>query len=100
MEETLNLEEILDIIKKNLLLIVGLAVAGAVVAYLFTSLFMTNQYRATTQILVGQAQGVESFTNQDIQMNLNMINTYQDIIKSPFILDEVVVTINVNVKWS
>lgn len=90
MEETLNLEEIIDIIRKNLVMIIGFALLCAVFAMFITTFFMTNQYRATTQILVGQAQGVETFTNQDIQTNLQLINTYRDIIKSPFILDEVV----------
>lgn len=96
MEETLNLEEILGIIKKNLLIIISLAGVGALSAYLITTFLMTDQYRATTQILVGQSQGVESFTNQDIQTNLQMINTYRDIIQSPFILDEVVDNLNLS----
>ena len=46
MEETLNLEGILEVIKKNLTLIFGAVAAFA------TAFLMTPQYEANTQVLV------------------------------------------------
>lgn len=90
MEETLNLEDILEVIKKNILMIVVMTLwFGCIAAYVTFSL-ITPQYEAKTQILVSQAQNAEAINNQDIQASLQLINTYRDIIKSPTVLDEVV----------
>ena len=90
MEETLNLEDILEVINKNLLMIAILTLLfGCITAY-GTIFLMTPQYEAKTQILVSQAQETEVVNNQDIQASLQLINTYRDIIKSPTVLDDVV----------
>ncbi|CAD2074879.1 Capsular polysaccharide type 8 biosynthesis protein cap8A [Jeotgalicoccus aerolatus] len=90
MEETLNLEDILEVIKKNFLMIAIMTLLfGCITAY-GTIFLMTPQYEAKTQILVSQAQETEVVNNQDIQASLQLINTYRDIIKSPTVLDDVV----------
>lgn len=89
MEETLNLEEILDVLKKNILMIISLALLAGAIAAFATAFLMTPQYRATTQVLVSQSEQTESFTQQDIQASLQVINTYSDIITSPAILEPV-----------
>lgn len=96
MEETLNLEEILEVIKKNLAMIIGLALLlGALTAFA-TAFLMTPQYQATTQVLVSQAEQQETISNPDVQTSLQLVNTYSDIITSPAILDEVVENLDLN----
>lgn len=90
MEETLNLEDILEVIKKNLAMIIALVLLFGAAAAFATAFLMTPQYEANTQILVSQSQESESVNNQDIQASLQLINTYRDIIKSPTVLDDVV----------
>ena len=90
MEETLNLEDILDVIKKNFLMIAIMTLLFGCIAAYGTIFLMTPQYEARTQILVSQAQETEVVNNQDIQASLQLINTYRDIIKSPSVLDDVV----------
>ena len=90
MEETLNLEDILEVIKKNLWMIISLMLLFGAIAAFATALLMTPQYEANTQILVSQSENAESVNNQDIQASLQLINTYRDIILSPTVLDDVV----------
>lgn len=90
MEETLNLEDILEVIKKNLWMIISLVLLFGAIAAFATALLMTPQYEANTQILVSQSENAESVNNQDIQASLQLINTYRDIILSPTVLDDVV----------
>ncbi len=94
MEETLNLEDILEVIKKNLAMIIALVLLFGAAAAFATAFLMTPQYEANTQILVSQSQESESVNNQDIQASLQLINTYRDIIKSPTVLDDVVSNLN------
>lgn len=95
MEETLNLEDILDVIKKNLIMIISLTLLFGALAAFATALLMTPQYEANTQILVSQSQDSDAgINNQEIQANLQLINTYRDIIKSPTVLDDVVANLD------
>ncbi|MCG1009936.1 capsule biosynthesis protein [Salinicoccus sp. ID82-1] len=95
MEETLNLEDILEVIKKNLAMIIALVLLFGSIAAFATAFLMTPQYEANTQILVSQSQDSEvAVDNQNIQASLQLINTYRDIIKSPTVLDDVVANLN------
>ncbi|MFC3420045.1 YveK family protein [Salinicoccus hispanicus] len=97
MEETLNLEDILEVIKKNLAMIIALVLLFGAIAAFATAFLMTPQYEANTQILVSQSQDSEvAVDNQNIQASLQLINTYRDIIKSPTVLDDVVVNLNLD----
>lgn len=92
MEETLNLEDILGVIKKNLIMIISLGLLFGAAAAFATALIMTPQYEANTQVLVTQSQESSdgAVNNQDIQASLQLVNTYRDIILSPTVLDDVV----------
>ncbi|MEH6955587.1 YveK family protein, partial [Neobacillus drentensis] len=51
--------------------------------------FLTPIYQASTQILVNQAKTDQAFDYYQVETNLQLINTYNVIIKSPVILDKV-----------
>lgn len=82
MEETVSLKEIFDILKKHFSMILismfaGLAIAGAV-----TFFIMTPQYSSRAQMIVAQPKSDNPDQNlNDVNYNLQMLNTYKDIIK-------------------
>ncbi|WP_166626745.1 YveK family protein [Jeotgalicoccus sp. S0W5] len=94
MEETLNLEDILDVIKSSALMIAIMTLLFGCIAAFGTLFFITPQYESNTQILVSQSQQSEVIDNQDIQASLQLVNTYRDIIKSPTVLDDVIQNLN------
>ena len=50
---------------------------------------MKPQYQANTQVLVNQKEKNPEMMAQEVQGNIQLVNTYSEIIKSPRILDEV-----------
>lgn len=98
MEEEINLIEIFKILKKRAGLLVNLSLVGLIFASVFTFFIVTPQYSSTTQLLVNKSyddtQGVQL---SDINTNVQMINTYRDIIKGPVILEEVIKDANLNI---
>lgn len=82
MEETISLKEIFGILKKHISSIlismfVGLGLAGFV-----TFFVMSPQYSSRAQLIVAQTQNENSANNlNDVNYNLQMLNTYKDIIK-------------------
>lgn len=90
MEEEISLVELFDVIKKRMSMIVSLGLIGLIIASIFTFFIITPQYSATTQVLVNRTtESAEGIQLNDINTNVQMINTYKDIIKGPVILDEV-----------
>lgn len=90
MEETISLQDLFKTLKKRLGLIALMTLLAITVAGVVSFLVLTPMYETSTQILVNQEQSEASqLTNQNIQTDLQLINTYSVIIKSPAILDEV-----------
>lgn len=95
MEEAISLQELMRILKKRFvllftILILAMTIAGAVSYY-----FLTPIFQVSTQILINQKQlEQDQFSSQDIDTNLQLINTYNVIIKSPIILSKVIDNLN------
>lgn len=89
MEEEISLVELFSILRKRLGMIIGLSFLGFILSFIFTFFVVTPQYSATTQMLVSQTEANQPIQQGDINTNLQLINTYKDIIKGPVILDEV-----------
>jgi len=96
-EETMSLQEILKIIKKRLLLIISLTIVAVSIAIVLSFYILTPIYEVNTQILVNQKSSSEEvYSWSQIETDLQLINTYNDIIKSPVILDKVIEQLNIN----
>jgi capsular polysaccharide biosynthesis protein len=88
MEETISLKELLETLKKRLLLIVSITLIAAIISGVVSFYFLTPIYQASTQILVNQKKSEQSlYSTSEVQTNLQLINTYNVIITSPRILD-------------
>lgn len=97
MEETINIREIFKLLKKRLIMICAITLAFTTVSAIYTYLFITPEYEATTQMLVNQASNDQSQYNlNQIETNVQYINTYSVIIKSPIILDDVINELNLD----
>ncbi|WP_172371570.1 YveK family protein [Sporosarcina jiandibaonis] len=87
MEETISLQELFRTLKKRLGLIALITIIAVTISGVVSFWLLTPIYQSSTQILVNQTkQEQNQFNTQDIQVNLQLINTYNQIIKSPAIL--------------
>ncbi|MDC7763019.1 Wzz/FepE/Etk N-terminal domain-containing protein [Priestia aryabhattai] len=91
MEETISLRELFAVLRKRLWLIVLITIIAATVSAVISFFVLTPVYESKTQILVNQAKNDQQlYSNQTVQTNVQLINTYNDIITSPVILDKVI----------
>ena len=98
MEETISLQELFKTVRKRLSLIALITAIAITISGVISFVVLTPIYQASTQILVNQAKddSAGQFTTQDIQANLQVINTYSEIIKSPVILSKVIEELNLD----
>ncbi|WP_239734028.1 Wzz/FepE/Etk N-terminal domain-containing protein [Mammaliicoccus sp. H-M33] len=89
MEETIDLSKLLLILKKNMKYLIILPIVFLALSMVITFVFMTPKYSSSTQVLVNQKETDNQTMAQQVQSNLQLVNTYSEIIKSPRILDKV-----------
>lgn len=88
MEETISLKELLQTLKKRFYLILTITLLAVLVSGVISYFFLTPIYQSSTQLLVNQSKNEQAMYNyNEVQTNLQLINTYNVIIKSPAILD-------------
>ncbi|PBB06448.1 YveK family protein [Salimicrobium humidisoli] len=93
MEETISLKEIMSVLKKRWQLIAGCVIGAILLSAIATFFFMTPTYQYSSEFIVNQEksnnQQQAGYDINEIRSNVELINTYNVIIKSPAILDEV-----------
>ncbi|PNZ24940.1 capsular polysaccharide synthesis enzyme CapA [Staphylococcus petrasii] len=89
MENSLDLSKVMSAIKKNWKLIILLPIIFMLISLLITMFLMKPKYEANTQVLVNQKEKNSQLMAQEVQSNIQLVNTYTEIVKSPRILDEV-----------
>lgn len=91
MEETINLKDLFRTVRKKKALILILTVIAITISGVVSYIFLTPTYQASTQILINQEKVESTVLNPaNIQTDLQLINTYNVIIKSPAILGKVI----------
>ncbi|WNS81174.1 Wzz/FepE/Etk N-terminal domain-containing protein [Domibacillus sp. DTU_2020_1001157_1_SI_ALB_TIR_016] len=97
MEETISLKELAQTLKKRLKLIVLITVAAALISGIISYFVLTPIYQSSTQVLVNQAKTEQQLYNPaEVQTNLQLISTYNVIMKSPAILEKVAQNLDLN----
>ncbi|MEC0344804.1 YveK family protein [Peribacillus frigoritolerans] len=90
MEETISINDIFKTLKKRWKLIMLLTLIAALISGTISYFLLTPVYQSSTQILVNQKQSENQLDSTQIKSNIDMINTYSVIIKSPAILEKVI----------
>ncbi|WP_241739352.1 YveK family protein [Anoxybacillus flavithermus] len=97
MEETISLRELFQTLRKRAWLIIAMTVIATMISGIVSYFVLTPIYQASTQLLVNQAKSEQPIYNiNEIQTNLQLINTYNVIMKSPAILDIVKEELDLN----
>jgi capsular polysaccharide biosynthesis protein len=98
MEETISLRELFYTLRKRIWMIISIAVVATVTSGIISFYVLTPIYSSSTQLLVNKEKSEQPMYNVgEIQTNLQLINTYNVIIKSPAILDLVAKELDMDV---
>lgn len=102
MEEEISLVELFAILKKRIGLIINATLIGVLLASIYTFFIATPQFSSTTDLIVnrGQSEQQTAIERSEIDTNLQLINTYSDIITRPVILDHVVEELDMEISSS
>ena len=88
---TLDLRTIWILVRKNILLITGLAVAGAVAFYFYSNYFITPQYQAKMQLAVTTREDAQiSITAGELTSAAQLVNTYAVVLTNDSLMEEII----------
>lgn len=90
--EEINLEELLKFFISKIKFIALVTVIFLVLGFVYVNFILTPMYHSsTTLILVGNSDNQNSITTQnDINLNKNLVSTYSEIVKSRTVLQQVI----------
>ncbi|WYP26058.1 Wzz/FepE/Etk N-terminal domain-containing protein [Alkalihalobacillus sp. FSL W8-0930] len=102
MEETTSLKDILYTLKGQFKLLILLPVIAIAFTAIVSFFLLTPKYQSDTQLLISQTNGGldQAFTQTEIRTNIELINTYNEIIKNARILEPVILETNVDLTTS
>lgn len=86
MGETISLQELFQTLKKRFILILSLTILSTMIGGIVSYFYLTPVYQASIKLLV-QNSSTTFINASEINTNLQLINTYNVIIKDPAILD-------------
>ncbi|KMT58467.1 capsular polysaccharide biosynthesis protein [Listeria fleischmannii 1991] len=90
MEETMNVKRLWGLLKKNKWLIFMSTCVCVLLMSVYLYAFSVPTYQSETEVLINQSVPENTVVqSQDVQANLQLVNTYTSIITSPRILSAV-----------
>ncbi|MBG9981832.1 hypothetical protein HZY86_01740 [Aerococcaceae bacterium DSM 111020] len=90
MNQLIQFKDVMDFLKKYILLILSSALLGGAIAFAVSSTLISKQYQSNVQILVNQKPADQDTVQiNEIQTNVSMINTYVDILFGDRVLSDV-----------
>ena len=100
--DTIDLRQLFEIVRRNLLLIVAVTVLFAAVGYLGTTFLITPQYEASAILIVNSREGQQlqgSVTNDSLNSAKQLVETYSVILKSDTVLDQTIEDLNLPLSY-
>lgn len=100
--ETIDLREIILLLKKNLLGLIALTVLFAAAGYLFSAFIVTPQYEASATMIVNSREDAATQTNitsDQITSATKLVDTYSVILTSDTVLDKTIDDLNLDMSY-
>lgn len=92
----IDLLELCGVIKKHIIKIIALCIVCAALGFAFAEYVIPEKFKASTKIIIvkDETQGSSSVSYSDVQLSQKLASTYEQIIMSEAISDDVISNLN------
>ncbi len=97
--EEFNVVEFLKYYMGKFIFVILFIVMGVVGSYVYTYYIQVPIYRSQTSLVLTKTNGSTTITQNDINLNKNLVSTYREIIQSRRILDKVIKNLDLDVDY-
>lgn len=99
--EEFNILEFLKYYWSKIIIVLVCVMIGLVGSYIYTFHMQVPIYRSQTSlVLTKNDNGSSTITQNDINLNKNLVSTYREIVKSRRILDKVIENLDLDIHYS
>jgi len=89
--EEIDLKELFDFFKGKLSLIIIITAAVSIIGCFYGLFIQKPMYQSYTTVILGGSESTSgSITQNDVNLNKNLVDTYAEIVKSRRVLDQVI----------
>ncbi|OOM80313.1 Wzz/FepE/Etk N-terminal domain-containing protein [Clostridium sp. BL-8] len=92
-EESIKIEEIIDILMKRWKMIISITLAATILAGLVSFFIIAPKYEANTKVFIGKENTNskdESYNNSDVQMYQQLLKTYAEVVKTNDLVEKAI----------
>lgn len=100
--EEIDLKELLDFVKGKFWLLVVISVGVCLIGSVYGLFIQKPMYRSYTTVVLGSNDNnnnTTGITQNDVNLNKNLVDTYAEIVKSRRVLDQVIKKLNLNMSY-
>ena len=100
--ETIDLRELFLLVKKNILMILAVTIASAVVGFLISAFLLSPQYEASATLIVNSREdqtAQTTITNDQITSATKLVDTYSVILTSDTVLDKAITDLELTLDY-
>ncbi|OPJ55325.1 YveK family protein [Alkalithermobacter paradoxus] len=90
MEETIELREYIDIIRKRIGMIAAITIVAIILSAVVSYFILDPQYETSTTLIVNKAYEEDRINHNDIILNQRLVSTYGEIVKSRAVLEKTI----------
>lgn len=94
--EEINLKDLFNYFLSKKGIIIVVALLAVVVGGVYSGYFKTPMYKSYTTMLLTKESDSTTITNNDINLNKNLVDTYSEIIKSRRVVGKVINNLHLN----
>lgn len=94
--EEINLKDLFNYFLSKKGIIIVIALLAVVVGGVYSGYFKTPMYKSYTTMLLTKESDSTTITNNDINLNKNLVDTYSEIIKSRRVVGKVINNLHLN----
>ena len=98
--EEINLTELFNYFLKKCLIIIFITILFAFGGIIYGAFIKTPLYRSSATVILVNESDEQSITNNDIQLNKNLVPTYSEIVKSRKIVNETIDNLQLEYTYS
>ena len=98
--EEIDLKELFEFFKSKIGLIIAIVAGVCVLGCLYGFFIQKPMYQSYTTVILGSSANTSnSITQNDINLNKNLVSTYAQIVKSKRVLEQVISQLDLDIKY-
>ena len=94
--EEINLKDLFNYFLSKIMIIIIIVLLSTVIGGVYSSYFKVPMYKSYTTMLLTKESDSTTITNNDINLNRNLVDTYSEIIKSRRVVGKVINNLHLN----